>query len=243
MIRSFLVVLFFISQPNFSFSAQRTDPVLILSVLTDSTKLATLGERGANPRINKAMYWLWYAQQQGLSPKEVIDRALLMNHTPQVKAILIEEALLHNWFTANEWGLFLTTNNLQSLRRGGSAKVMKGLYQGETTEVDHMIPFAVAPEIGNEIFNLEILPRTLNRQKSDYVGDIQLAYARRLFSLNLISQETFLKVQRARYEIAPPFLLPLPLEQILDEEDFDGFFSIFDLSKDKNRGLPSVICI
>ncbi|MBX7156934.1 MAG: hypothetical protein K1X66_00910 [Verrucomicrobiae bacterium] len=230
MIRLFFVVLFFISQVILTFSAQRTDPVLILSVLTDSAKLSTLGERGANPRINKAMYWLWYAQQQGISPKEVIDQALLVNHTPQVKATVVEESLLRNWSAANEWGLFLSTNNLQSLRRGGSAKVMKGLYQGEITEVDHMIPFAVAPEIGNEILNLEILPRTLNRQKSDYVGDVQLAYARRLLSLNLISQETFLKVQKARYEIAPPLLLPAFLEQILDGEDFDNIFNISELA-------------
>jgi hypothetical protein len=212
MIRFFFLAVFFISQLNFfSFSAQRSDPVLILSSLTDSAKLATLGERGANPRINKAMYWLWYAQQQGVSPQGVINQALVVNHTPHHKATLVEESLLRNWQAANRLGLFQTTNNLQSLRRGGSAMVMQGPYRGEMTEVDHMIPFAVAPEIGNEILNLEILPKTLNRQKSDYVGDVELAYARRLLGLNLISQKTFLKVEKARHEIAPPLLLPPPL--------------------------------
>lgn len=212
MIRFFFLAVFFISQLNFfSFSAQRSDPVLILSSLTDSAKLATLGERGANPRINKAMYWLWYAQQQGESPEMVITRALVANHTEQPKAALVEESLLRNWASANRLGLFQSTNNLQALRRGGSAMVMQGPYRGEMTEVDHMIPFAVAPEIGNEILNLEILPRTLNRQKSDYVGDVELAYARRLLELQVISQDTFLKIERARYEIAPPLLLPPPL--------------------------------
>ena len=215
----FLVVSFFISHVVLAASAtQSTNSVFILSKLTDSAKLSTLGERGANPRINKAMYWLWYAYQKGESPKKVIDQALIANHTPASKAVLVEESLLRNWEAANKWGLFQSSGNLTSLRRGGSAVVMRGDFIGENTEVDHMIPLAVAPEIGNEILNLELLPKTLNRQKSDYVGDVELAYAKRLKDRGLISQETYLRVEKARYEAAPPLLLPpplLPLDRML----------------------------
>ena len=47
---------------------------------------------------------------------------------------------------------------------------MGGPYAGEPAEVDHIIPIAVAPELGREIANLEILPRTLNRRKGATMG-------------------------------------------------------------------------
>ena len=212
MIRLFFVIGFFISQISFIIAAPpATNSVFILSKLTYLLYLSTLWERGANPRINKAMYWLWYAQQRGESPKLVIDQALVANRTPSSKAELVEESLMRNWNIAQKLGLFESTNNLAIMRRGGSAMIMRGCYKGEVTEVDHMIPFAIAPEIGNEILNLELLPKTLNRRKSDYVGDVELAYAKRLQEKGILSQETYLRVEKARYNEAPPLLLPPPL--------------------------------
>lgn len=226
----FLIFSFFISQIYFLNSAiqgNSTNAVFILSKLTDSAKLATLGERGANPRVNKAMYWLWYAEQKGESPQSVIDQALVANHTPAPKATLVEESLLRNWKIALELGIFESTNNLAVLKRGGAPVIMYGPYRGEVTEVDHMIPFAIAPEIGNEFLNLELLPKTLNRRKSDYIGDVELAYGQRLLKAGLISQETFSKIKKARYEMSPSMVLPpplLPLDEMLEVYHLGTYF-------------------
>ena len=45
--------------------------------------------------------------------------------------------------------------------------ITKGPYAGEKAEVDHIVPIAVAPHCGNWLSNLEFMPRTLNRWKSD----------------------------------------------------------------------------
>ena len=41
-------------------------PAKAIASLTDPVKLATLkGERAANPRLQKCVYWLAYAEEQG----------------------------------------------------------------------------------------------------------------------------------------------------------------------------------
>jgi hypothetical protein len=43
--------------------------------------------------------------------------------------------------------------------------VTLGPYAGQPAEIDHVIPLSVAPELGKEIANLELMPRTLNRKQ------------------------------------------------------------------------------
>ena len=49
-----------------------TTPAVAIASLTDPAKLATLkGERAANPRLQKCVYWLAYAEEQGQKPEAV----------------------------------------------------------------------------------------------------------------------------------------------------------------------------
>jgi len=61
------------SQPA---SAAESDVAANIASLIDPTKLSTLGERGANPRIQKAVYWLQAARDSGKKPSAVLDSAI-----------------------------------------------------------------------------------------------------------------------------------------------------------------------
>ncbi|MBC8001585.1 MAG: hypothetical protein H7X97_03260, partial [Opitutaceae bacterium] len=64
-----------------------------------------------------------------------------------------------------------------------------------TVEIDHIVPYSLAPEIGNELANLEMLPKSLNRQKSNRVNERQLAHARTLLAAGLLTADSFAKVE------------------------------------------------
>jgi hypothetical protein len=70
------------------------------------------------------------------------------------------------------------------MRRGHSPTITKGPYAGEPAEVDHIVPIAVVPELRNEIANLELMPRTLNRRKGSKMGARQKDYLRRFIETN-----------------------------------------------------------
>ena len=61
-----------------------------------------------------------------------------------------------------------------------------------------MVPIAVLPELGNEMANLEMMPRTLNRRKGAKVGQRQMDYARRFMEAGVISREAYLRVMSPR---------------------------------------------
>lgn len=60
------------------------------------------------------------------------------------------------------------------MKRGKSPIVTTGPYAGEIAEVDHILPVAKFPQYGKEFWNLELMPQSLNRRKSDTVGQRQL---------------------------------------------------------------------
>lgn len=170
--------------------------VVALASLSDPAKLATLGKRGANPRLNKIVYWLDEAGRRGLSAQTTITWAQLLNGTAEPRAGLVKTALLENLKRAQELGL-LTPENRERLRRGLAAVVTRGPYAGEPVEIDHVVPVSLAPELGNELANLEMLPQTINRRKSARVGERQLAHARKLSDAGLLSRESLARVQAA----------------------------------------------
>jgi hypothetical protein len=56
--------------------------VTALASLTDPAKLATLkGERAANPRMQRCVYWLATAEAEGEKPEAVLDEAAKRNGT------------------------------------------------------------------------------------------------------------------------------------------------------------------
>jgi hypothetical protein len=167
-------------------------PSLAIANLTDPAKLATLkGERAANPRLQKCVYWLAYAEEQGQKPEAVLDESAKLNKTEGTRyAGFLRWGLLENLKIAKELGL-LTPEGMAELRRGKSAAITKGQYAGQEAEADHVIPRAVCPELANQVMNLELLPASLNRVKSDKVTDRARFFAKELYDAKMLSEEAW----------------------------------------------------
>jgi len=73
------------------------------------------------------------------------------------------------------------------LRRGKAPTIMRGPYTGELATVDHIIPRSVCAELDNRLYNLEFMPDTLNKRKSDKVGDRQRQLAKKWHEIGLLS--------------------------------------------------------
>ena len=170
------------------------DAIFAIASLSDPVKLATLGERGANSRLNKIVYWLQDARKRGLAPSTSIGVAQVLNWTREPHASVVKESLLRNLKIADQLGL-LTPENLDRLRKGQAANVTKGPYAKFPVEIDHIVPYSLAREVGNELANLEMLPEPLNRRKSNRVGERQISHARKLLDAGLLSRESFQRVQ------------------------------------------------
>lgn len=78
---------------------------------------------------------------------------------------------------------------MAELRRGKSATITKGQYAGQEAEADHTIPRSVCPELQNHIMNLELMPESLNRAKSDKVTERAKIFAKELYDAKLLSEE------------------------------------------------------
>lgn len=170
------------------------EAVFAIANLSDPAKLATLEKRGANPRVNKIVYWIDHARRRGLTPDRTLRAANFLNWTSEPRAGLVREELTRNLAIADELGL-LTADNREKLRNGHAAIVTRGPYEHAPVEIDHIVPVSLAPEIGNELANLEMLPKPLNRAKSAKVGERQLAHAERLRQAGLLTEESLQRVQ------------------------------------------------
>lgn len=167
-----------------------------IASLIAPAKLATLGERGANPRVQKAVYWLATARRDGEKPEAVLDRAVtLAGYTNPASARLTKDALLRNLDIADKLGC-LDAGGLAEMRRGKAPTVMKGPYKGDQLSVDHIIPRAVVPELDNVIANLELMPLRMNERKNAKVGDRQQALAKKLHEAGLLTTQGLMAVER-----------------------------------------------
>ena len=95
-------------------------PASAIASLSDPAKLATLkGERESSPRLQKCVYWLAYAEEQGQKPEAVLDESAKMNKTAgKLYAGFLRWGLLENLKIAKELGL-LTPEGMAELRQGG----------------------------------------------------------------------------------------------------------------------------
>ena len=170
-------------------AAPSTAAVAIASQ-TDPAKLATLkGERAANPRMQRCVYWLASAEAGGERPEAVLDEAARLNGTAGTAyAGFIRWGMIENLRLAKEYGI-LTPEGMAELRRGKSATITKGDHAGEEAEADHVIPRAVCPELSNQVFNLELLAAKLNRAKGAKIGERQRVFARELHDVRLLSDK------------------------------------------------------
>jgi hypothetical protein len=176
-----------------------------LAALLDPAKLATLGERGANPRVQKAAHWLAVAKAQGGDPAALLDQALAGKMKPEA-ARLTTQALLRNLDIAGKLGC-LDAEGLAEMRQGKAATVKRGPYAGDQLSVDHIIPRSVAPELDNVIANLELMPQRMNAGKGNRVGERQLSHARALHEAGLLTAEG-LRVVEAAGAVSGGFPMP-----------------------------------
>ena len=178
-----------------SIRAAPSTAAVAIAAQTDPARLATLkGERAANPRLQKCVYWLAYAEEQGEKPEVVLDESAKLNKTEGTQyAGFVRWGLLENLKIAKELGL-LTPEGMAELRRGKSATITKGQYAGQEAEADHVIPRSVCPELKNQVMNLELLPASLMRANSEKVTDRAKVFAKELYEAKLLSEEGWRKV-------------------------------------------------
>ena len=179
-----------------SIIAAPSTAVVAIAEQTDPVKLAALkGEGAANPRLQKCVYWLAYAEELGEKPEVVLDESAKLNKTAGTPyAGFLSWGLLENLKIAKELGL-LTPEGMAELKQGKSATITKGTYSGQKAEADDVIPVALCPELQNQVMNLELLPASLKRAKSDKVTDRAKVFAKELYESKLLSQEGWEKVQ------------------------------------------------
>ena len=69
-----------------------------------------------------------------------------------------------------------------------------GPYAGEKAEVDHIIPRSLAPDLDNLLINLELMPMTLNRRKSDKVTERAAQMAKSFYEAGVMMPESYERV-------------------------------------------------
>lgn len=152
--------------------------LLAIRSLTDEARIQTLkGDRPCNDRLLKVLYWLNTASQQGQEVHALMSRALAGHSRPS----MTKDALLRNARICESLGLF-SPDNLAKMRRGVSPVIERGPYAGEIAEVDHILPVSLFPQYDRAFWNLELMPRPMNRQKAAKIGDRQRALLQRIAS-------------------------------------------------------------
>lgn len=136
--------------------------------------------REANDLLLRAVALLIEAEGKGADPGEILRVAERLNNTPVNYSDLLTESMLRNMKIAGELKLD-TSANLALMAEGKSPIVGAGPYAGEKIEVDHIVPCSLAPDLDNLLINLEMMPRTLNRKKSNKVTERAYSMARRFF--------------------------------------------------------------
>jgi hypothetical protein len=156
-----------------------------IAALIDPAKLSTLAPRGANPRVQKYVAQLFEAQQGGLDPLKCATEAAALAGMKGDAAQLTVDAMVRNLRIADQLGC-LTPDGLAEMRRGRSPTVRRGPYAGDELSVDHIIPFAVMPQLDHVIANLELMPLGINRKKGAKMGERQRSLVLQLTRANLL---------------------------------------------------------
>ena len=158
-----------------------------IAPLIDPEKLATLGKRQGNPRVQKAVAILWDVKREGGDPAAAAGEAVrLIGWRDTAKGSLTSEALLRNLTILERLGA-TTPQDIDRMHHGHAPVVGKGPYAGDTVSVDHIVPRAVCPELDNVIANLELMPLRVNQSKNDKIGDRQRDLAGKLQAAGLLA--------------------------------------------------------
>ena len=185
-----------------------------IASLTDPKKLATLkGERAVNPRFQKCLYWMMLHEEARFfifgKKNDEMGVCRMINRSIERNGLNIDSGygrrivwvLLENFIRAKNYGLY-TSEGMKELRQGKSATITKGEYAGQEATADHIIPLSVCPELQNQIFNLQLLPASLNSSKGNKVEMEQVEIAKMFNRDGLLSAEGLESVKKA-YEKEP----------------------------------------
>ena len=161
-----------------------------LAPLIDPAKLDTLkGKRAATPRLRKACYSVEMAHTSGFDAGEIIDQAHAQTGPHEPKRAKAQRAsLIRNRVILERLGC-IDEAGMIKLRKGNAPTITKGPYAGEIDTGDHIIPRSVCPELDNALYNLEMMPLTLNQRKSARIGTRQMDLAKRWNADGLLSDE------------------------------------------------------
>lgn len=182
--------------------AWEAEAIDAIASLADPAKLATLGVRGSNQRVQKIIYWLLAVKKAGGSPEAVIDAALSRfgwKGTPQGDETKL--TIMRNLQRALLAGLD-NPEGMAEMRRGGAPTIRKGPFLGDEMGIDHVLPRAAVPELDNVLANLELMPTQMNRNKSDKLQPRTQLMARRFVASGLLDP--------ASVPWAAPFASPPP---------------------------------
>lgn len=193
----FFAALFALVLPLVSLSADRSEFYSQnVASLIDPAKLATLGKRGANPRVQKAVALLENARLDGCQVATVASNAVFFaNYTNALLAQMTREALTRNHDIARKLGV-LNPIRVADMKRGQSPTIKRGPYAKQELTVDHVVPVAVVPELDCVIANLELMPAKLNSAKGDKMGQRQRDLAKEFNAAGLLSDEQLRQVLR-----------------------------------------------
>jgi hypothetical protein len=170
----------------------------IIAPLVDPAKVATLkGDRPANARLYKVLYWLEVARRDGATVADIIDKAqthLMIEKT--LGAAADRKALLWAHDRLTKYGCF-TVEGMEKMKRGGSPKITLGEHAGDSIALDHVLPCAVVPELEARFYNLEPVPAAVNRAKSAKITQREIDLARHWHKSGLLSAAGLAAVERA----------------------------------------------
>ncbi len=170
----------------------------ILAPLLDPVKVATLkGDRPANQRLYKVMYWLETARRAGGDVSAVIDQAQAAAGYAGTKGAVADKlAITWSRTKLEAFGCF-TPEGLAELRKGGSPTITKGDHNGDGIALDHVLPRSIVPELAARFYNLEAIPSKVNSGKSAKITDRELKLARRWHREGLLSAQGLAAVESA----------------------------------------------
>ena len=188
--RAWLAGLFLLLTALLACAADTASFAQRIAPLIDPAKLATLGERGANPRVQKYVAQLAEAQKKHVQVSSVAAQAVALVGMKGEAAKLTAEAMLRNLTIAERLGC-LDKASLRDMRRGQSPTIRRGPYKGDQLSVDHIIPRAVVPELDNVIANLELMPLRMNEGKNAKIGERQRSLAKQFHAAGLLSAHGF----------------------------------------------------
>ena len=136
------------------------------------------------------------AELKGNKPSDILDLASRLNggsKTPYSTAV--RRCILKNLKTAKEMGILGQDGSIAN-------NITTGEYKGEEAEAIEVLPVEVCPELKNQIFNLELLPRKVafKRRKSEWIEAQGVDFAKVLNQEGLLSALAFERVKRLQYK-------------------------------------------